>query len=104
MSHLTRTLGPTAASAAGLIGGYSVARTTGSRPLGGAVLAAAGAAAFRGWKRNTGLGTAVLLTAVYTAAFGGSHPLAAKIGAWPSVYAVTGATALASLTVGRARR
>lgn len=104
MSAFTKTLGPTLASSAGLIGGYAVARATGNRPLGGAVLAAAGAAAFRGWQRNRGAGTALLLTGAYTGAFGLSHPLAKKIGAWPSVYAVTGATALASLTLGRARK
>lgn len=104
MSALTKTLTPALTSATGLIGGYSVARATGNRPLGGAVLAVAGAAAFRGWKRNAGVGRAVLLTGAYTAAFGLSHPLAKKIGAWPSVYAVTGATALASLTLGKARK
>jgi len=35
------------------------------------------------------------------AAFGLSHPLAKKLGAWPSVYTVTAATALASLVFGR---
>lgn len=30
-----------------------------------------------------------LLLAVYAAAFGGSHPLAKKFGAWPSVLTVT---------------
>ena len=104
MSALTKTPGPTLTSATGLIGGYSVARATGNRPLGGAVLAVAGAAAFRGWKRNAGAGRAALLTGAYTAAFGLSHPLAKKIGAWPSVYAVTGAVALASLTLGKARK
>ena len=104
MSALTKTLGPTLTSATGLIGGYSVARATGNRPLGGAVLAVAGAAAFRGWKRNAGAGRAALLTGAYTAAFGLSHPLAKKIGAWPYVYAVTGAVALASLTLGKARK
>ena len=89
MSALTKTLGPTLTSATGLIGGYSVARATGNRPLGGAVLAVAGAAAFRGWKRNAGAGRAALLTGAYTAAFGLSHPLAKKIGAWPSVYALS---------------
>ncbi len=58
------------AVAAGLVGGYAVARYTGVRPLGGAVLAVAGAAAC-------------------LSAFGASHPLAKKIGAWPSVAAVT---------------
>ncbi|MDX3152926.1 hypothetical protein PV413_36555, partial [Streptomyces scabiei] len=43
---------PTAAVAAsGLIGGYGVARWTKKRPLGGAVLAVAGAAAARQWQQ-----------------------------------------------------
>ncbi|MFW6642443.1 hypothetical protein ACOALZ_20665 [Nocardiopsis algeriensis] len=84
---------------AGLVGGYSVARATGNRPLGGAVLAAFGAAAFESWRRGQGLGTAVALTGVYVAAFGLSHPLAKKIGAWPSVLGVTAATAAVAAAV-----
>lgn len=90
-------------TSAGLIGGFQTARSTKNRPLGGAVLAAAGAGAFAIWKRNAGTGTAAALTAAYLAAFGLSHPLARKIGAWPSVYSVTAATAVASLIFGRRR-
>ncbi|MGO4956744.1 hypothetical protein ACTQ49_05635 [Luteococcus sp. Sow4_B9] len=82
-------------SAAGLVGGYAVARFSGNRPLGGAVLAAAGVAAGMKWKEKGALTTAGL-TALYLGAFGGSHPLAKKIGAWPSVFTVAGVTALAS--------
>ncbi|ALE91428.1 hypothetical protein AOC05_02120 [Arthrobacter alpinus] len=95
---------PTVLSTAGLLGGYQSARVTKNRQLGGAVLAAAGAAAFVGWKKNAGTGTAVALTATYVLAFGASHPLAKKMGAWPAVYTVTAATALASLVFGRARK
>lgn len=85
---------PSAAlTTAGLIVGYSVARATGNRPLGGAVLAVFGAAAFETWRRRSGPGTAVALTGVYVGAFGLSHPLAKKIGAWPAVLSVTAATA-----------
>jgi hypothetical protein len=52
---------------------------------------------------NAGTGRAAALTGTYLAAFGLSHPLAKKIGAWPSVYTVTAATALASLLLGRKR-
>ena len=90
-------------TSAGLIGGFKTARDTGNRQLGGAVLAAAGATAFALWKRDAGTGTAVALTTTYLAAFGLSHPLAKKLGAWPAVYTVTGATALASLVFGRRR-
>lgn len=80
------------AVAAGLIGGYAVARYTGIRPLGGVVLGAAGVVAGRSWSRRGPAATAGL-TAVYLGAFGASHPLAKRIGAWPSVLAVTAATA-----------
>ena len=93
---------PTLASAAGLLGGYKVASTTGNRPLGGAVLGLAGFIAFKNWKRKAGVGRATFLTGV--SAFGYSHPLAKKIGAWPAVYTVTGVTALLSLIVGRKRK
>lgn len=91
-------------TSAGLIGGFKAARATGNRQLGGAVLAAAGAAAFLLWKRDAGTGTAAALTTGYVAAFGLSHPLAKKLGAWPAVYTVTAATAAASLVFGRRRR
>lgn len=95
---------PTAFATAGLLGGYQTARATKNRQLGGAVLAAAGAAAFMGWKKSAGTGTAIALTATYIAAFGGSHPLAKKMGAWPAVYTVTAATAVASLVAGRGKK
>ena len=43
----------------------------------------------------------VALSALYLAAMGGSHPLAKKTGAWPSVFAVTVVTAAASELVTR---
>lgn len=39
------------------------------------------------------------LTVAYVAAFAGSHPLAKKVGAWPAVFGVAGAVALASWVV-----
>ncbi|MEW1749022.1 hypothetical protein [Streptomyces angustmyceticus] len=88
---------PTSAIAAtGLVGGYAAARWTKKRPLGGVALAAAGAVAAREWRRRAGNATAVALGGAYVAAFAGSHPLAKKIGAWPSVCAVAGGVALAS--------
>jgi len=77
--------------AAGLIGGYAVARTTGRRELGGAVLAVTGAWCTRSWARTSGPAAAAALLGAYTAAFGLSHPLAKKLGAWPSVLAVSAA-------------
>ncbi|MEU9853874.1 hypothetical protein [Streptomyces sp. NPDC047974] len=92
-----------AIAAAGLVGGYAVARWTKKRPLGGVVLAVAGGAAAREWQRVGGAKAAVGLSAAYVAAFGGSHPLAKKIGAWPAVFSVAGAMGVASWAVTRER-
>ncbi|MET9292727.1 hypothetical protein [Streptomyces sp. NPDC003077] len=85
-----------AVAATGLVGGYGVARWTKKRPLGGVALAAAGTVAAREWQRKAGGKTAAALSGLYLAAFAGSHPLAKKVGAWPSVFAVAGGVAVAS--------
>lgn len=95
---------PTLAASVGLMGGYKVARLTKVRALGGVALAAGGAVAFTGWKKNAGVARASALTAVYLGGFGYSHALHKKIGPWPAVCAVTGATALASLAFGREKK
>src|SRR3954470_21947436 len=88
---------PTAPVAAGsLVGGYLVARETGVRPLGGLVLAGAGAWCAREWARTAGPVAAGALVGVYAAGFGASHPLARRIGAWPSVLSVAAASGAAS--------
>ncbi|MFF2778238.1 hypothetical protein ACFVU3_25375 [Streptomyces sp. NPDC058052] len=93
-----------AIAATGLVGGYAVARWTGKRPLGGVVLAVAGGVAAREWRRVGGAKVAVGLSAAYVAAFGGSHPLAKKVGAWPAVFSVAGGMAAASWAVTHAQR
>jgi hypothetical protein len=88
---------PTAAVAAGsLIGGWQLARRTGNRPLGGVVLAAGGVLAGREWARRTSPAVTGALVATYVGAFAASHPLARRIGAWPSVLAVSAVTAAAA--------
>ncbi|HLL64832.1 MAG TPA: hypothetical protein VK453_03680 [Micromonosporaceae bacterium] len=88
---------PTAAITTGsLIGGWQLARRTGNRPLGGVVLAAGGVLAGRQWARRTSPAVTAALVATYIGAFGLSHPLARRIGAWPSVLAVSAITAAAS--------
>jgi hypothetical protein len=77
--------------AAGLVGGFATARYSGHRELGGVVLAGAGAWCGRSWLRSSGPGVTGLLSGLYLVAFGVSHPLAKKLGAWPSVLAVTAA-------------
>ncbi|MEV6201994.1 hypothetical protein AB0M64_18755 [Streptomyces sp. NPDC051771] len=99
---MPRNLSP-AIAAAGLVGGYAVARWTKKRPLGGVVLAVAGGVAAREWQREGGVRASVGLTAAYVAAFGGSHPLAKKIGAWPAVFSAAGAMGVASWAVTRER-
>src|SRR5262249_17710410 len=85
--------------AAGLIGGYLVARETKIRPLGGTVLAAAGVVAGRQWLRSAGPVATVALSVVYLGGFGASHPLAKKIGPWPAVLAVSATSAASSWLV-----
>jgi hypothetical protein len=88
---------PTAPVAgASLVGGYLVARKTGVRPLGGAVLAAGGVYMTRQWVRDSGPLTAAALLGIYLGGFGASHPLAKKVGAWPAVLAVSAVSAAAS--------
>lgn len=83
---------PEVITSVGLIGGYLVASKT-RREYGGAVLAAGGALAGVGWKEAVDWPVASALGLVYTSAFGASHPLAKKIGPWPSVLVVTAAVA-----------
>ncbi len=88
---------PTAPVVAGsLVAGYLVARRTGIRPLGGAVLAAGGVWATRSWVRSSGPATAGVLLGTYLVGFGASHPLAKRIGAWPAVLVAAGVSGSAS--------
>ncbi len=91
-------------AAAGLIAGYGVAVASGSRPLGGVVLAACGLLCVAIWLRRDGRRTAALLTGVGLFAFAFSHVLALAIGAWPAVLLVAAATAAACWRVSDGRR
>jgi hypothetical protein len=85
---------PTAALApAGLIGGFAVALATGSRPLGGVLMAACGLPCIAVWAARDGRGTAVRLTVAGLLAFAASHGLGLLIGAWPAVLLVSAAMA-----------
>ncbi|MEO6510891.1 MAG: hypothetical protein ABIO16_07885 [Nocardioides sp.] len=77
----------------GLLGGFTLAQQTGVRPLGGAAMLAANATAVRQWYAVGGVPLAAGLSAAYWAAMGVSHPLAKKVGTWPSVVGVTTAAA-----------
>lgn len=81
---------PTApVAAASLIAGFAVAVSTGSRPLGGVVLAIGGLWCIQAWARRHGRRTAVILGGVGFGAFVLSHLLGLVIGAWPSVLLVS---------------
>jgi hypothetical protein len=93
---------PTAPVAAiGLVGGFAIARYSGRRELGGLFLLGCGAWSARQWARQGGSGLAIGLGLTYAAAFGASHPLAKKIGAWPSVFAVSAVMAAAAALADR---
>ena len=96
---------PSLLAAAGLVGGFAVARRDGNRRAGGAVFAVAGAGSFAGWRRSLGTRPALALLALYTAAMGGSHPVAKKVGAWPSVAAATATVSgVSALAMGAKRK
>ncbi len=95
---------PTAPVAAGtLIAGYAVAAASGSRPLGGLVLAAGGIWCIRAWDARNGRRTALALGSVGFCAFVLSHVLALAIGAWPSVLIAAGVTGLSAWLAADAR-
>jgi hypothetical protein len=83
-------------SAVGLIAGFGVAVASGSRALGGLVLAGFGLWCIAIWLRRDGRGTALRLTAVGLLAFALSHVLGLVIGPWPAVLVAAAATAIAS--------
>lgn len=86
---------PTALLAAGgLTGGFALAQATKKRQLGGVVFGAGVAASAPRWRKTVGTGGAAALTGLSIGAMGASHPLAKKIGAWPSVAVVSGVVAL----------
>jgi hypothetical protein len=74
-----------------LIAGYAVASASGSRPLGGAVLAGGGLWCIALWQRRHGTATAARLAGAGLLAFALSHALAPALGPWPSVLLVSGA-------------
>jgi hypothetical protein len=80
-------------AAAGLVAGFAVAVASGSRPLGGVVLAGCGLACIAVWLRRDGRRITIQLTAAGLLAFAISHVLGLLIGAWPSVFVVAAATA-----------
>src|SRR4029077_16659467 len=91
-------------AAVGLIAGYAVAAASGSRPLGGAVLAAFGLACVWVWLGRDGVRTTVNLTGVGLSAFAMSHVVALLTGPWPAVLLAAAAAAAASWRPADSRR
>jgi hypothetical protein len=91
-----RTIPTAPVAAASLIVGYAVAVATGSRPLGGVVLALGGLWCVHAWLQRHGARTATTLGLVGLGLFIASHLLALVIGAWPSVLVVAGVMAMAA--------
>ena len=93
MSDLAPRVPTSLLAALGLIAGFGVADATGSRPLGGVVLAVFGIACLLCWLTRDDRRTALTLTAVGLFAFAVSHALGLIIGSWPAVLLVAGVTA-----------
>jgi hypothetical protein len=91
-------------AATGLVAGFGVAIATGSRPLGGVVLAACGLACIAVWLRRDGRRVTIELTVAGLLAFAISHLLGQVIGAWPSVIVVAAVTAALCWRLSDARR
>jgi hypothetical protein len=91
-------------AAAGLIAGYAVAVITGSRPVGGLVLAVFGLGCIAIWLRRDGRRTAIRLTLVGLGAFVLSHVVALAIGAWPAVLLAAAVTFAACWRLSDSRR
>ena len=91
-------------AAAGLIAGFAVAAASGSRALGGIVLACCGLVCIAIWLRRDGRRIAGRLTAVGLLAFALSHVLGLVIGGWPAVLVSAGVTATACWRFSDARR
>jgi tetrahydromethanopterin S-methyltransferase subunit C len=96
---------PTSALAGvGLIAGYGVATASGSRPVGGLVLAACGVPCIVIWLRRHDRRTAALLTLGGLAAFALSHGIGILIGPWPAVVLTAALTSTAYWRLSDSRR
>ncbi len=104
MGAVTERIATAPIAAAGLIIGYAVAVASGSRPLGGVVMACFGLTCIGIWLRRDGRRTAALLTLAGLIAFAFSHVLAEVITPWPSVLLVAAVTAALCWRLSDARR
>ncbi len=85
-------------AAASFVFSYAVVVATGSRTLGGVVLALGGLWCIYTWWQRHGTRTAATLGLVGLGLFIASHLLALVVGAWPAVLVVAGAMAWGAWT------
>jgi len=85
-----RTIPTAPVAAASFVVSYAVVVATGSRALGGVVLALGGLWCIHAWFQRHGARTAAKLGLVGLGLFIASHLLALVVGAWPSVIVVAG--------------
>ncbi len=102
--ELTARVATAPIAATGLVAGFAVALATGSRPLGGVVLAACGLGCIAIWLRRDGRRVTIQLSVAGVLAFALSHLLGLLIGAWPSVLVVAAATAALCWRLSDSRR
>lgn len=101
---MRRDLATAPLTATGLIAGYAVAAASGSRPLGGVVLAGFGLTCVWVWLGRDGGRRTALLTGVGLAAFALSHVIALVTGPWPAVLLAAAAAGTASWRLSDSRR
>lgn len=80
--------------AASFVGSWAAVEASGSRPLGGAVLAVGGLSCIALWNRRHGPRTAATLGAAGFLGFVVSHLIGLLIGAWPAVLVTAAAVSL----------
>lgn len=82
-----------------MLGSYVIASRIGSRS--GSLVAMIGPLGWCAatWRRDHGTPVATVLTGVYLGAFALSHPVARRVGAWPSVLGATAVTGAATHAV-----
>jgi hypothetical protein len=88
-----RTIPTAPIAAASFVVSYAVVVATGSRTVGGVVLALGGLWCIHAWWQRHGTRTATTLGVVGLGLFVASHLLTLVVGAWPSVLVVAGAMA-----------
>ncbi len=93
-----------ATAAVGLVISFAIVMATGSRPVGGIILAMTALACGVGWFAVTTPVRAIMSLVMLGIAFIAAHPLADSLGAWPAVGATAGMAALVTYLISRPLR